>query len=199
MNRFSWLIACLLLCLAGCGPGPNAEQHATYTPEGHLRAVIEIPAGTNHKISYDPKLRTFAIEQQDGHNRVIDFLPYPANYGFIPSTRLNGEVGGDGDPLDVFVIAESLPSAITLEVIPLAVIETTDEGELDPKILAVPLRDSRRVIRATTLAELRDDYPAIIEIMTLWLRHYDPGDSTRVLRWGDEREAQAMIERWRIR
>ena len=189
-----WPLWGLFLLLIACGSGKNAETSATFTAEGHLRAVIEIPAGTNRKVTYDPGLRTFAVEQRDGADRVIDFLPYPANYGFIPSTRVAAAQGGDGDPLDVFVVAESLPSAITLEVLPLAVIDTEDDGEQDPKILAVPLRESRRIIQATTLAELEQDYPAIKDIMTLWLTHYDPGDSTRVLGWRDEVAARQLIE-----
>ncbi len=192
---FGWL----LLGLIACGPSENVEKSPTYTADGHLRAVIEIPAGTNRKVIYDPQLRSFYPEQEGEQDRMIDFLPCPANYGFIPSTRLRRANGGDGDPLDVLVIAESLPSAVAIEVLPLAVIATRDAGEADPKILATPLSKNRRVIQATTLAELERDYPAIKEIITLWLSHYDPADSIRVLRWGDEQAAQTLIERWRIK
>ena len=182
-----------------CGTGENAEETSTYTAEGNLRAIVEIPAGTNRKVIYDPQFRSFYPEQEGEVDRRIDFLPYPANYGFIPSTRLRNEAGGDGDPLDVFILAESLPTALVLEVIPLAVVETRDAGEADPKIIAVPLNQNRRIIQATTLAELEQRYPAIKEIMTLWLSHYDSTDTTEVLGWGDEQAARRMIEQWQVK
>ena len=42
-------------------------------------------------------------EEKDGEKRVVKFLGYPGNYGFIPQT-----LGGDNDPLDVIDLEESI-------------------------------------------------------------------------------------------
>ena len=76
--------------------------------------VVEIPAGTNHKIEYDPSTDSFENDKKDGKDRVISFLPYPGNYGFIPSTLMNKDRGGDGDALDILVIGESEPTGTVL-------------------------------------------------------------------------------------
>ncbi|MEM9986241.1 MAG: inorganic diphosphatase, partial [Bacteroidota bacterium] len=153
------------------------------------------PAGTNHKISYDTQARNFIVEQKAGKDRIIDFLPYPANYGFIPSTRLAKEMGGDGDALDVLVLAESLPSAVSIEVLPLAIIHLLDRGEVDDKIIAIPRSAERRVIQDSTYLGLQTNYPAVLQILELWLGSYDPQDSTQIMGWGDEEEAWSVIRK----
>lgn len=198
MKHLFTLLSIGFCLLTACGTSENVEELPTYTENGHLQAIIEIPAGTNRKVIYAPTSRNFVVEQKFGEDRVIDFLPYPANYGFIPSTRVHSEKGGDGDPLDVFILAESLPSAVSIEVIPIALIETEDNGELDPKLLAVPAAESRQIVDAQTLGELEKTYPAVKDILTLWLTNYDPADSVRVLNWKNEEEAKQAVKSWSL-
>ena len=39
-----------------------------------------------------------------GAPRNIQYAPYPVNYGMIPKTISPISRGGDGDPLDVFIL-----------------------------------------------------------------------------------------------
>ena len=80
--------------LSGCNL-PNSKkidyvQLPAFTENG-TNAVIENPAGTNTFIKFDPQTDRFI--KQKGANQVIDFLPFAANYGFIPGTKVaaNGE------------------------------------------------------------------------------------------------------------
>ena len=41
-------------------------------------------------------------DYKDGKERIIQFLPYPGNYGFIPET-----LTGDGDPIYVIDLDKS--------------------------------------------------------------------------------------------
>ena len=43
-------------------------------------------------------------DQKNGRERIINFLAYPGNYGFVPQT-----LSGDGDPIDLIDLDESLP------------------------------------------------------------------------------------------
>ena len=62
---------------------------------------------------------------------------YPANYGFIPRT-----LADDGDPLDVLVLCNEIIYPMTLVTcMPIGVIKMVDGGELDEKIIAVPVND----------------------------------------------------------
>ncbi|MCR9263550.1 MAG: inorganic diphosphatase [Flavobacteriaceae bacterium] len=166
----------------------------TFVSEGTFNAVIEIPAGTNKKIEYDEKGKIFRVDEQNGKERVIDFLPYPANYGFIPSTLSDTLTGGDGDALDVLVLAEALETGTVIECIPVGVLKLMDDGEEDYKIIAIPLKNKKRVIDAQNFAQLSKNYPAIMEIIELWFLNYNKDDLAKVKGWGDEKEALKDIQ-----
>ena len=63
--------------------------------DDHFPAFIEIPKGSRNKYAFDPEERIFALK------KVLPAgMAFPYDFGFVPST-----MGGDGDPLDVLVIA----------------------------------------------------------------------------------------------
>ncbi len=96
---------------------------------GELTAVVEIPQGSIIKYEMDG----------DGNIAVDRFMAmpvaYPTNYGSLPQT-----VGGDGDPLDVLVYTREplIPGSI-VTVRPIGVMNMTDGGDADAKIVAVPI------------------------------------------------------------
>jgi inorganic pyrophosphatase len=128
------------------------------TTDAGIQVVVEIPAGTNHKIEYDKDSGRFIVDQKDGKDRVINFLPYPANYGYIPGTVVGLEEGGDGDALDVLLLSEALPTGTVIEAIPIAALELLDEGQRDTKIIAVPVDTSLQIIRATDYRSFMIEY-----------------------------------------
>jgi len=161
--------------------------------ETTVNAVIEIPAGTNKKYEYDSIKKEFIIDTEHGVERVIDFLPYPANYGFIPSTFSNPSKGGDGDALDIIVLSEAVPTGTVIETLPIAILKLIDKGEIDYKIVAVPKSKKDRILDATTYAELVDKYPKLLEIIALWFLNYNLNDSSTIEGWGDEKVALQEI------
>lgn len=163
---------------------------------GVLRAVIEIPAGSVEKRQYDRATNSFPIDLRNGEPRIVRFLPYPANYGFIPGTRMLKEEGGDGDAVDVFVLCGSLPSGTVIEVEPIGIIELLDAGERDDKLIALPIDLSLRTVEATDLHEL--PAPAR-EILVSWLLNYDPEDGAQLVAVKGRSEALVAVERWLAR
>jgi inorganic pyrophosphatase len=166
-----------------------------FTEGGFLRAVIEIPAGTNAKIEYNPSAKAFEQDQLNGKGRVIEYLPYPGNYGFIPGTYSDPTTGGDGDALDILILSSSLPTSTVLEVIPIAVFKLLDNAEKDYKIIAIPRRVDLQVIKANNLASVQSSYPQVLEIITAWFLHYNPKDTSQNLGWGNEKEAILEIQK----
>lgn len=76
---------------------------------------------------------------------------YPTNYGFI-----NNTLAGDGDPVDVLVIAPfSLPSGVVIRCRALGMLEMEDESGEDAKILAVPV---------SKLTTLYDSYQTLDDV-----------------------------------
>lgn len=165
-----------------------------YSESNTLQAVIEIPSGTNHKFEYNKETNSFDIDQKNGKDRVIEYLPFLGNYGFIPSTLSDPDKGGDGDALDILVLSESLPTGTVTSVIPLGLLKLVDNGELDYKIIANISNEEQQVIKASNFEEFSTKYPNIKKIIELWFLNYNPDDPSVIEGWGDENEAISTIE-----
>lgn len=125
----------------------------------------------------------YEVDKASGHLRVDRPQAFsnicPAIYGFIPrsycgeataalcmnATRKQG-IHGDGDPLDICVLAEkTLPYGnVLLEAIPIGGLRMIDKGEADDKIIAV-LKDDAAY---GTWREISDCPAALISR----LKHY---------------------------
>ncbi|MBI6118644.1 inorganic diphosphatase [Salegentibacter maritimus] len=200
MGRFSsLLIFSVLLFLSACKTSKDFSGLQASMEKGIYRAVIEIPAGTNKKIEYDKNQKKFVIDQRDGKDRIINFLPYPGNYGFIPSTYSNPKLGGDGDAVDVLVLGESITTGSLIEIIPVAILKLVDEKELDYKIVAIPAEVNKQIIKTKNYQTFMAKCPEVIKILELWFGYYDKAQSIEIKGWGDEQEAISEIEKWRLR
>ena len=173
------------------------ENLPTYVEQG-INVVVEIPAGTNHKIEFDKEKKEFAVDQRNGKDRIIDFLPYPGNYGFIPSTYMDPAVGGDGDALDVLVIGESLPTGTVIPVKPIAALLLVDEGEEDTKIIAVPADPKLCVMKVDDFQEFSITYDGAKHIIENWFLYYDGLGTAESKGWKDGQYAMKEIEKWAV-
>ncbi|MDO8365674.1 MAG: inorganic diphosphatase [Saprospiraceae bacterium] len=170
----------------------------SFSPNGHLHGVIEIPAGTNTKFEYNKQLLQFQADIREGEGRRIDFMSYPLNYGFIPSTRMDRGRGGDGDPMDVLLLAEHIPTGTVVEVQPIGLLLLEDLGELDHKVLAIPIDPAKRIIRATNWVEFQRDYSAIRHILELFFLYYDGLGTMKIMGWADEKAALQEVKKWQL-
>ena len=161
--------------------------------EGMINVVVEIPAGSSHKIEWN---RDLAVMQLDRVEPAI--FAKPTNYGFIPQT-----LDEDGDELDVLLVTdEPLPTGVFLEAKIIGVMKFEDDGEVDDKIVAVPADDRNTGNRIQSL----EDIPQLVKQIENHFNHYKdlkkPG-STIVQGWGDIEEAKKVtheaIERWNNR
>lgn len=196
----------LLLCvlsiwlLAACSGtdsqiGENYKQLPAYQGDT-LFVVVEIPAGTNHKIEYDRRSGEFRTDTLAGQERVIDFLPYPGNYGFIPATLVRPEAGGDGDALDALVIGEALPTGTVAAVLPIGALLLRDNGELDTKIITVPADAAQRAFQPTSFIDFMLDYDPARRIVEQWFLNYKGPGVMEFIRWEDDRYAWSEVRKW---
>ena len=146
MNRITSAFLLLLFTLLLYSCQTDYATLPTYSSTRQLQVVIETPAGSSLSVKYDSKTKTFANETLAGKDRVLQFLPYPGNYSFIPST----EVGPNGRGVSTLVLAERAESGTVMEVIPIATIMLEKPtGDLYPVIISVPARPSERTINLT--------------------------------------------------
>ena len=194
MRRFASLTYACILLLTGCASAPHREaiNHAEdlktadgytligeknflrdYKPtdsSGNINVVVEIPAGTNAKWEVDKTTGHLAWEFKQGKPRIVAYLGYPGNYGMIPGTILSKEQGGDGDPLDVVVIAPAVARGRVVKARPIGVLKLLDGGEQDDKIIAV-LSDSP-LGGVSGLDELQREFKGITDILEIWFSNY---------------------------
>ncbi len=135
-----------------------------------INVVIEIPAGTQQKWEAKKSGKGLKWDRKNGKLRVIQYLPYPGNYGMVPRTLLPKSAGGDGDPLDVIVLGSASPRASVVSAIPVGILKLTDGGEQDDKIIAVPETGPLSDVR--NLQELDARYPGVTEIIEIWFTSY---------------------------
>jgi inorganic pyrophosphatase len=199
------LMLIMLFTFHGCGNKQMRNFNAIppFT-RNHVNAVIEIPAGTNKKLEYNVEKKMFLSEHTNGSENIIDFLPSPGNYGFVPGTFLDPIMGGDGDPIDILILSESLPTGTIIEVIPLLILYfSVDAGTNSPvtvpKIIAVPASEGLRIINAVNYEELFDNYPDIVDIMIKWFQNYNKEAGPFELKaMGDGEVALNEIRKWDI-
>jgi len=162
--------------------------------EGRVNVVVEIPAGSSHKIEWN---RELAVMQLDRVEPAI--FAKPTNYGFIPQT-----LDEDGDELDALIITnEPLPTGIFLEARIIGVMKFSDDNEVDDKIVVVPADDRSTGNAIMSLSDL----PAqLIKQIEFHFNHYKDlkkAGTTVVESWGDIEEAKSVvheaIDRWNAR
>ena len=151
-----------------------------------VNVIIEISAqGDPIKFEVDKDSGAVFVDRFMGTT-----LRYPINYGYIPHT-----VAGDGDPVDVLVVAPyPLQPGVVIRARPVGVLKMEDEGGVDAKVVAVP------VSKLTPLydkVQTIDDLPELLMRQTVhFFEHYkdlEPGKWVKVVRWGDADDARRLI------
>ena len=176
----------IILTVISCKKSVDYYRAPLLSNNSRLNAVIEIPAGTNKKVEYNKTSKSFEIDKIDGQDRIINFLPYLANYGFIPSTCSDLKNGGDGDPLDVLVLSESVPTGTIIEIKPIAMLKLLDSGELDYKVIATPYDINKRILDVKNLEELTIRFPEVKMMIELWFLNYNKEDEAIIDGWANE-------------
>ena len=176
----------IILTVISCKKSVDYYRAPLLSNNSRLNAVIEIPAGTNKKVEYNKTSKSFEIDKIDGQDRIINFLPYLANYGFIPSTCSDLKNRGDGDPLDVLVLSESVPTGTIIEIKPIAMLKLLDSGELDYKVIATPYDINKRILDVKNLEELTIRFPEVKMMIELWFLNYNKEDEAIIDGWANE-------------
>ena len=145
-----------------------------------INTVVEIPRGTSAKYEYDHELGVFRMDRC-----LTSAMVYPANYGFIPNT-----LADDGDPLDVLIYNRTpIDRGTLVECRALGVLNMTDDGYKDYKILAVPTSHYRGPVT------LRDVEDLFLDVTRNFFEHYKElnGKKVQVGKWHGAQRARNII------
>ena len=155
-------------------------------PPDDFYTVIEIPA-QSEPVKYE-------VDKETGTLFVDRFMAtamyYPCNYGYVPGT-----IAGDGDPVDVLVIAPfPLLSGSVIRCRPLGLLQMTDEKGEDAKILAVPVGKLTTIY--DPLKSYRDVCESLRNSIVHFFEHYkdlEKGKWVKVDGWKDIDAARQEI------
>ena len=101
------------------------------------------------------------IKDKKGKKRIVNFLSYPGNYGFIPQT-----VGGDEDPIDVIDLETAVNRGQVVSRKIIGGMYFEDKKEVDVKLIAIDPNDI--FSKYDSIEDLMLDRPAVIEIIKKW-------------------------------
>ncbi len=156
-----------------------------------VNVVVEIPAGTNEKWEADKSTGQLLLESVDGKPRVVAYLGYPGNYGFVPQTLLPKAKGGDGDPLDVVLIGQPVKRGKVVAGRLVGVLKLTDDGEQDDKLIAV--MPGTAFAHVKSLMELDEQFPGVSGILKTWFINYKGVGKMTFQGFGGPGAAQALL------
>ena len=156
----------------------NLIDLGTFTDDGNIQVVVEMPKGARIKAKYDPTIAAFCYVRP-----LAAGLAYPYDWGFVPGTR-----GADGDPLDamIFHAAATFPGmVIACRLLGVLQVEQTQDSKTlrNDRFLFCPAKDPALVglQAASDLPErTRRDMEHFFVSATL-----DTGKELTVLGWED--------------
>ena len=132
---------------------------------GLFNFFIEIPAGTNQKWEVNSDTGELEWEVKNGKKRLVMFLPYPGNYGFLPQT-----LGGDGDPIDVVTMDVSSERGTINPIRIIGGMNFFDGGDEDIKLIG--FTDASVFSKYESIEELLLKKPGAVSIFREWFESY---------------------------
>lgn len=165
---------------------PLKQLSPGQNPPDDLNVIVEIPLN-GEPVKYEVDKATGAIFV----DRVLKTaMRYPCNYGYVPQSLC-----GDGDPLDVLVVAPVpfIPGSV-VRARPIGMLAMRDEAGDDAKIISVPVTDVTGMYRDIQCVT---DLP---EALTLQIEHFfahykdlERGKWVEVDGWKDADAARAEV------
>jgi inorganic pyrophosphatase len=149
---------------------------------------IEIPTGTKEKWEVNKLSGKLEIQETKKGKRIINFIGYPGNYGFIPQT-----ISGDGDPIDVIDLDEPGVRGSTISVKIIGGFYFKDNNETDIKLIAInPIGNFKDI---KDMDELLYNHSSITAILKLWFLNYKRPGKMVFIRYINKAESDDIIEK----
>jgi len=155
--------------------------------EGLYNFYVEIPAGSKEKWEVNKDLGILEYEKRNnGDKRIIRFLGYPGNYGFIPQTLAN-----DGDPMDIIDLEESISRGSISKIRIIGGLYFKDKNKEDIKFIGVKPDGVFKDIE--NINQLLLSKPNVLEILKSWFLSYKKPGKMVFFRYIDKDESEKMI------
>ena len=161
-----------------------------YNLDNSINVVVEIPSGSIEKWELNETGNAIELNIKKNNFRYINYLGYPANYGFIPKTLLPVELNGDGDAVDVIILGKQLQTGQVVRCNAIGMLNIKDQSLTDNKVICV--ESSSKLNKANSLKDLKLIAPGILEILEIWFNNYK-GESVEILNYSKRKETFKFI------
>jgi len=151
-----------------------------------VKVFIEIPQGSSIKYEIDEESGELIVD------RILHSANYfPFNYGFIKNTK-----GKDGDPLDAVVItSQPLIPGVSIKCQTVGLLEMEDEGGIDTKIIAVPVKKVDPIMGiATDINDINEHTKAMIKDFFDNYKNLEPNKWVKTGEFKGQSEADKEID-----
>lgn len=155
----------IFLLLLGCTKQQPPLHLLPARTEDGVNLVVETPAGSVHVAAYDPGSETFSIDSTG-----VEFLPFPANWGFVPSTRMPYQRDRRFAPVEMLVLGERLETGKVVSVSPVGAVALEERGRRSLLLLGVPTDATLCNLAIRDYSDLVLRYPGVKESLEQWLR-----------------------------
>jgi inorganic pyrophosphatase len=178
------LITAIFAILTACQEKKSFDDLNTFSKNDKPHFIVMNPAGSVENYEYDNETNGFKVYTEDGEYSSVDFMPFPANFGFFPSTHKGGE--DQGELLYGFLITQEYSIQTLLEVKPIGAVSVIRDGNEMDYIITIPDEESLRVNKSETLT---DDMK---NIFSIWLTNAYGIES--IVQWHNEDYASELIK-----
>lgn len=191
MRVKGWLLSGLCL-LFSCQP-----DYRDLEPFGELglQVVIEMPAGSMDLFAFDGQSGRIVPIQKDGQQQAINFLPFPANFGFIPGTSLDVSGNPAGAPVRIMVLGEDLPTGTITETRLLGLLKVKEGGKEKQILLATPLTITDQQPPLQGFQDFLLYRDSLKQAVEEWFVFYRNLPDTQIIGWDDEKAALRVVQR----
>lgn len=150
---------------------------------GEILCIVEIPKGSRNKYEWDEQRELMLLDRF-----LSSSVVFPTDYGFVSET-----LGPDGeDPLDVMVaVSEPTFPGCGILAKPVAVLEISDQGQLEPKVVGVPCQDPNW----QNVEDLEDLPDQLVEEIGHFFVAYKAreGHEVKVTGWSSRADAESVV------
>lgn len=190
-RRLQAAVLCSVLAGA-CASAPDyIGGYPTINDDLTINVVVENPAGTSEKWAVQEDGSLVWERGRHGEQRLTNYLPWPANGGMIPRTYLDPELGGDGEPLDVLVLGQSVERGRVIRAVVIGTIRIRETLGRDDKILAVLTGSVFEDV--TDIDDLDTRFPGVLQILSTYYQNYVEPGARQTLGFGSRAAARLLI------
>jgi len=146
------------------------HQIETYNLDNSLNVVIEKPSGSIEKWEVNQTGEAIELDIKNNDFGHINYLGYPANYGFVPKTFLPASIGGDDDLVNAIVLGSQLQTGQIVRCNVIGMLNINDQNSIDN--IVVCIEKTSFLNKFNSIKDLKSMSPGILEIIEIWFKNY---------------------------